>query len=384
MTALTAVSALSAASPVEAALRAFDAEEAAGGGIQGAALPLAAEAGPGAAAAAALATATAPATEITAAASTTLSQLVADHPAAQALQRAPAAPPAPAPAGSAAAAAVGDAAAAAALTASTAAATPVRADAASLALAPTAVPASPAQLTPALVTPLFTLASDPARWRKLPKGDEPARRRALLGSVDDGASAGDADDTDDHPADAANDAPPLPEPAPQPQAADDADYSAWRQRLGAAMQREALRELDQRRRVLVVCPTVAADGAAVAWLLAAHPRGTAQRFRAHWWAAGAPGSVAVATAADASAPWPAWRLHREDSGARHSLRSRPAAPGLPACRVRLDVPPNPTPTWLPDPGCAQLEPADPQRFARALGTQWSLLLLAAPPAAAVS
>ncbi|HUG22607.1 hypothetical protein [Piscinibacter sp.] len=155
--------------------------------------------------------------------------------------------------------------------------------------------------------------------------------------------------------------------------ASDPGYRELSTMLFSAGQHAALRELELKRRVLLIVPAEAAGLGAVSARvhlmgLDAQDRGRVQAFRARWWSAGA-------------ATWSQWRLHRdgEPAGAPH-LCSRSPSPqsATVPCLARL----GPQPPSLIDPVGACLDVADVHRFMAALGGQWSLLALLFSPWAA--
>ena len=148
--------------------------------------------------------------------------------------------------------------------------------------------------------------------------------------------------------------------------AHDPEALALRALLQRAEQLEALRELALGRRVLLVLPQAGGGHGAAPAAAALLTSEKVQHFGARWW----PGS------AHAVHPgWLRWRVFRSgepqlDSG----LRSRCAST---ACHLRL----GPHAAHLMDAGTAQVELAERIRFTQALGAQWSLLVVAAPPGA---
>lgn len=150
------------------------------------------------------------------------------------------------------------------------------------------------------------------------------------------------------------------------------DY-AWLERwLTGAAQHAALRELAQRRRVLLIVAAPSLPrraGAARVHLLVPRPHqgGESHGFNARWW----PG-------AGHRADWTAWRLHRDaDAAGGLRLQSRHLSP-VPAGAVSLLLRLGPTPPSLLDAGSACLDVPDLQRFGHHLGGQWSLLALCCP------
>ena len=226
---------------------------------------------------------------------------------------------------------------------------------------------------PVLLTPTFATPGQAARAHEGP--DSPAarqrdadRQRRPPEPDDDGAdeprqdamAAPDGGAGDKRSAAAESDGGAESATAPDPEAL------ALRALLQRAEQLEALRELALGRRVLLVLPQAGGGHGAAPAAAALLTSETVQRFGARWW----PGS------ANAVRPgWLRWRVFRTgepqlDSG----LRSRCAST---ACHLRL----GPHAPHLMDAGTAQVELAERIRFTQALGPQWSLLVVAAPPGA---
>jgi hypothetical protein len=146
---------------------------------------------------------------------------------------------------------------------------------------------------------------------------------------------------------------------------DDPGYPELRQRLTDAHQHAALRELDQRRRVLLVVPAAraAAGRAPARAYLMCGAQATAHAFAARWW----PG-------ARNAVDWSAWRLHREGDGPRWHSRSTERERGAAPLLLRL-APPSHS---LLEAAGACLDIGDARRFRHALGGQWSVLALLCP------
>lgn len=146
----------------------------------------------------------------------------------------------------------------------------------------------------------------------------------------------------------------------------DPEALALRALLQRAEQLEALRELALGRRVLLVLPQADGSHGAAPASAALITSDQVQRFGARWW----PGT------ANAVRPgWLRWRVFRSgDPQLDSGLRSRCAST---ACHLRLGQ----QAPHLMDAGTAQVELAERIRFTQALGAQWSLLVVAAPPGA---
>jgi hypothetical protein len=160
---------------------------------------------------------------------------------------------------------------------------------------------------------------------------------------------------------AAEEAPPQSDDGMLP--IDDPSYAQLHQRLVDARQHAALRELDQRRCVLLLVPGASARpgrSPARAHLLSG-AKSTAHAFAARWW----PG-------AQGAADWSAWRLHREGDGPR--WRSRNTERGAAPLLLRLA----PASHSLLEAAGACLDIGDARRFRHALGGQWSVLALLCP------
>ena len=227
---------------------------------------------------------------------------------------------------------------------------------------------------PVLLTPTFTTASQAARSHEAPESQQARHRDA---------------DPQRHPHDPENDDmdSPLEDASTAPDGANDntaagldsdadssADSSAPSEpealALHALLQRaeqlEALRELALGRRVLLVLPQAGGGHGAAPAAAALLTTEKVQRFGARWW----PGT------ANAVRPgWLRWRVFRSgDPQLDSGLRSRSAST---ACHLRL----GPHAPHLSDAGTAQVELVERIRFTQALGAQWSLLVVAAPPGA---
>ena len=226
---------------------------------------------------------------------------------------------------------------------------------------------------PVLLTPTFTTAGQAARSHEAP--DSP---RARHRDADPQQHRHDRENDDAH--GALEDASTAPDGVNDNTAAgpdSDADSSAssassepealaLHALLQRAEQLEALRELALGRRVLLVLPQVGGGHGAAPAAAALLTSEKVQRFGARWW----PGT------ANAVRPgWLRWRVFRSgDPQLDSGLRSRSAST---ACHLRL----GPHAPHLMDAGTAQVELADRIRFTQALGAQWSLLVVAAPPGA---
>ena len=227
---------------------------------------------------------------------------------------------------------------------------------------------------PVLLTPTFTTAGQAARSHEAP--DSPQARHH---DADPQQRPHDSksDDTDG----ALEDATTAPDGANDNTAAgldsdadSDADSSASSEPEALALQAllrraeqlEALRELALGRRVLLVLPQAGGGHGAAPAAAALLTSEKVQRFGARWW----PGT------ANAVRPgWLRWRVFRSgDPQLDSGLRSRSAST---ACHLRL----GPHAPHLTDAGTAQVELAERIRFTQALGAQWSLLVVAAPPGA---
>ena len=231
---------------------------------------------------------------------------------------------------------------------------------------------------PVSVTPLHSAAVGLQRPAH-PSQPAPVSPRGRPRRKKDAGAHDDAPDTgDDEPAESADDAcEALALPSDDSRGAaepvhDAADpgYRELSTMLFSAGQHAALRELELKRRVLLIVSaespsSVAASVRVHLMGLNAQDRGRVQAFRARWWSGGV-------------AAWSQWRLHRdgEPAGAPRlcSRSPSPRSAALP-CLLRL----GPQPPSLIDPGGACLDVADVQRFKAALGSQWSLLALLCPP-----
>lgn len=150
----------------------------------------------------------------------------------------------------------------------------------------------------------------------------------------------------------------------------DPGYASLRRRLADNAQREAVRELDLRRRVMLIVPRQPMStrrGEGRVHLLVPHARGDggeAHAFRIDWWPGARP-----------PAAWTAWRLHREGAGSETLLRSRAAGTRHAPLLMRLG---RHGPS-LHDAGTACADLAEAQRFDHLLGMQWSLMGLLCLP-----
>lgn len=225
-------------------------------------------------------------------------------------------------------------------------------------------PAAAAMLAvPVLVMPLQSQAS-PHTQRNPAVQPEPTRQRGQRHSED--APADDAFEQD-----SAFEAPEDPggEPA-EDEGFDEVDAGDGRALLALLRlhgSSEVQRELQVGRRVLVVLPqALAGRGLVAAQATLLGPNGARHFAHARWWASDRPAPAE-------GAAWPQWRVFREGDPLRAPLLvSR--AEGQ-ACRVLL----GPTsPRWV-DRHCALLEVPERLRFVQALGGQWSLVLVLAPP-----
>ena len=238
-------------------------------------------------------------------------------------------------------------------------------------------------LQPAQLSALHAPATDPARPRQLPAGQD--RRGA--GSGPGAAPDADRDSHQDHqPEDEGHGRPRADAPAedeatgqaaPRPSAAggrgaggafgdagsaDAASLAALLRTHGPA---DAVADLARGRRVLLVLPAGDATGPwrpARAWLLDAR---RATCFAARWWSA----------APDHG--WPAWRLFRDGDPLLARGLASLAAPGV-GCRLRLGSSAA-LRLAASAPAIATLAIHDRQRFADDLGGQWSVVLTVAPP-----
>jgi hypothetical protein len=140
------------------------------------------------------------------------------------------------------------------------------------------------------------------------------------------------------------------------------DYAAWRAHLAAGSQQAALRELDARRRVLLVL-----RDRVVMLVPGASRDGQAHVFHARW-------RPCARTLPD----WCAWRLHREDHAGAPRLQSRHALP-LPATATPLELRLSARQAGPVEPGSACVDVAGRHRFEPLLGPQWSVLALLCPP-----
>lgn len=227
---------------------------------------------------------------------------------------------------------------------------------------------------PVLLTPTFTTAGQAARSREAPESQQARHRDAdpqrhphdpenddvdspleAASTAPDGANDNTAAGLD---SDADSDA--------NSSASSDPDALALHALLQRAEQLEALRELALGRRVLLVLPQAGGGHGAAPAAAALLTTEKVQRFGARWW----PGT------ANAVRPgWLRWRVFRSgDPQLDSGLRSRSAST---ACHLRL----GPHAPHLMDAGTAQVELAERIRFTQALGAQWSLLVVAAPPGA---
>ncbi len=232
---------------------------------------------------------------------------------------------------------------------------------------------------PVMITPLQTLAAHLQRPAHLPTDRRPPsppprpREAARGAGTADGESAR-TGEPGDH---TAGTLPSLAADEERGRRADlhgtepEPSYARLERWLAEAEQHVALRELAQRRRVLLIVPANDVGRharAARVHLLVPHPhphrRGEAHTFNARWW----PG-------AGHRADWTAWRLLRDaDAAGGPRLQSRHLSP-VPAGAVTLLLRLGPTPASLLDAGSACLDVPDVQRFGHHLGGQWSLLAL---------
>ena len=223
---------------------------------------------------------------------------------------------------------------------------------------------------PVLLTPTFATPGQAARAHEGP--DSPAARQRDADrqrrspEPDDGCADGPLEDATTAPESAADNTGAGPESDADASPSCDPEAAALRALLQHAEQLEALRELALGRRVLVLLPQADGGHGAAPAAAALLTSDSVQHFGARWW----PGT------ANAVRPgWLRWRVFRSgepqlDSG----LRSRSAST---ACHLRL----GPHAPHLTDAGTAQVELAERIRFTQALGAQWSLLVIAAPPGA---
>lgn len=232
---------------------------------------------------------------------------------------------------------------------------------------------------PVLLTPTFATPGQAARAHEAPnsavarqrdsdRADREHRLRHPPESADDAAdeppqdSTAVPDDTTDTDAADAADA----DSSASAAVSHDPEALALRALLQRAEQLEALRELALGRRVLLVLPQADGGHGAAPASAALITSDQVQRFGARWW----PGT------ANAVRPgWLRWRVFRSgDPQLDSGLRSRCAST---ACHLRLGQ----NAPHLMDAGTAQVELAERIRFTQALGAQWSLLVVAAPPGA---
>lgn len=231
-------------------------------------------------------------------------------------------------------------------------------------------------VVPVLLTPPFATPSHAARERKAPAAPAARHREAdgwrFAPDPDADTDAGTDAGLDAEPEEDAGAAPDLPleRGAADPNGGADSappcepEAGALRALLQRAGQVEALRELALGRRVLVVLPQADGGHGAAPASAALLTSDRAQRFGARWW----PG------AANTVRPgWLRWRVFRSgDPQLDQGLRSRCAST---ACHLRL----GPQVAHLSDAATAQVELVERIRFTQALGAQWSLMVLAAPP-----
>lgn len=237
---------------------------------------------------------------------------------------------------------------------------------------------------PVLMTPLQAQAS-PHSQRHSVVQPEPARHQ---GPQDQHDQKDQKDQPHDDPADAereaAETAAARSAAAAEPANADSAleagreDTRALRELLRAHGSAAVQRELQAGRRVLVVLPQAHLGlGLVAARAALLGPAGTRLFAHTRWWAGdrSAGDNADAESAAADSAAWPQWRVFREgDSLHAPFLLSRADGHG---CRVLLGTP---APRLL-DNRSALLELPERLRFVQALGGQWSLLLVVAPPGA---
>ena len=229
---------------------------------------------------------------------------------------------------------------------------------------------SDALAVPVLLSPPFTTAGHAARAREAPEPTAARHREAewlrLPTDSEAGAEAGSEGGSAEPDLRDDNNAAADPDPGGASTPSRDPEAAALRALLQRAEQVEALRELALGRRVLLVLPQAGGGPGAASASAAMLTSDQVQRFGARWW----PGT------ANATRPgWLRWRVFRSgDPQLDSGLRSRCAST---ACHLRLGahVP------HLADAGTAQVELAERIRFAQALGAQWSLLVVAAPPEA---
>ncbi len=226
---------------------------------------------------------------------------------------------------------------------------------------------------PVLLTPTFTTAGQAARSHEAPDSPQARHRDAdpqqhphdpendnADGALEDASTA--PDGADDNTA-----AGPESDPdSSASSASSEPEALALRALLQRAEQLEALRELALGRRVLLVLPQAGGGHGAAPAAAALLTSEKVQRFGARWW----PGTANAVRPA-----WLRWRVFRSgDPQLDSGLRSRSAST---ACHLRL----GPHAPHLMDAGTAQVELTERIRFAQALGAQWSLLVVAAPPGA---
>ena len=228
---------------------------------------------------------------------------------------------------------------------------------------------------PVLMNPLQTPASAHTRGNGAVQ-PEPARQQG--GQQQRGDEL--ADDPHDEPHGEGHDAPAASQSQADTTAGDLADSlldakasnsQALRELLRQHGSPEVRRELQAGRRLMVVLPQAdAGRGMVAARVALLGPAGMRLFAHTRWWASDRSGAADSATN---TAHWPQWRVFREGDPLRAPLLvSRAGGHG---CRVLLGAP---APRLLDSHG-ALLELPERLRFVQALGGQWSLLLVVAPP-----
>lgn len=173
--------------------------------------------------------------------------------------------------------------------------------------------------------------------------DEPALRETVPDPAEDDDVAERRDD-------------PAPALTPEPD-----DAASLRRRLVEAGQHGALRELSLGRRVLVLLPRAGHGRAGVLW------RDAGGRDQVQWFALRWRNRPAAARS-----DWLAWRVRREQRpDGRPRWVDSPPCPGAPRLCCAGDPPETAHREFV--------ELGEPRRLVRAMGTQWSVLAVLAPP-----
>ena len=240
-------------------------------------------------------------------------------------------------------------------------------------LAPEAGSAPRAAFTlavPVLLTPTFATPGQAARAHEAPASPAARHREAdplrHPSDPENGATNGPLEDATTAPDGGTDNTAADPDSGAESASSSEPEALALHALLQRAEQLEALRELALGRRVLLVLPQANGGHGAAPAAAALLTSEQVQRFGARWW----PGT------ANAVRPgWLRWRVFRSgDPQLDSGLRSRCAST---ACQLRL----GPHAPHLMDAGTAQVELAERIRFTQALGAQWSLLVVSAPPGA---